>query len=444
MPAPGSGPPTSSSVPSTLRTAKPGSASTWPSEIFGARPKPGWRRYGPRVGAARRTERRLGKSLERERARALALGSLERRHHELSREAATAEEEFLLIARRDTEVALTNRVESEGIELLDHATTPASPAFPHRGVALGLGGVVGLGLGLLLAFIIDARDHRLRDVGDLERALSVDPLPVLGQLPALRSDPLLRKAGDARAQLRLRDLHVHRFPNSLMAERCRGIRTSLAFVHESLRHSCIMVTSPGASEGKSSVALSLALSLCQADKKVALIDADMRRPRLHTAFEALAPDQTGGLSALLSGEAELDDVIVSGLPDAPASLDLIPCGASPARPAELLDSPAFVRVLEQLRERYDVVLVDTPPVLPVADPLIVARAVDGVLMVSRVRRTTRGQLQRMVSQLRRANARLLGIVLNEVDERRGAYGYGESSYGYISDSVHEAREADAA
>jgi len=396
---------------------------------------------GSRVTAARRTERRLEASLERERARALALGGLERTHHALSREATTAEEEFLLIARRDTEVALSNRVESEGIELLDHATTPAAAAFPHRGVALALGGMVGLGLGLMLAFVFDARDHRLRDLSDLERALSVDPLPVLGQLPALRSDPLLRRAGDAGAQLRLRDLHVHRFPSSLMAERCRGIRTSLAFVHESLDHSCIMVTSPGASEGKSSVALSLALSLCQADKRVALVDADMRRPRLHTAFETLGAAKSPGLSALLRGEATLDEAVVSGLPDAPASLDLIPCGAAPARPAELLESPAFGRLLEQLRERYDVVLVDTPPVLPVADPLIVARVVDGVVMVSRVRQTTRGQLQRMVSQLRRTHARLLGIVLNEVDERGGGYGYGGAGY---ATEAGARSEADAA
>lgn len=397
-----------------------------------------------RAAAARATEQRLRGSLSREHERALALGSLETRHHELTRDASTAEDEFLLIARRDTEVALTNRVESEGIELLDHATTPATASFPHHGVALALGAVVGLSLGLLLAFIVDARDHRLRDVNDLERALSLDPLPVLGQLPALRTDPLLKRAGDERAQLRLRDLHVHRFPNSLMAERCRGIRTSLAFMHESLRNSCIMVTSPGASEGKSSVALSLALSLCQADKKVALVDADMRRPRLHTAFESLQHARSEGLSGLLSGEATLDEVIVSDLPDAPASLDLIPCGPAPHRPAELLDSAAFTRVLEELRQRYDVVLIDTPPVLPVADPLIVARAIDGVVAVSRVGRTTRGQLQRTISQLRRAGARIFGVVLNEVDERGDAYGYGESSRAYITDAPARGRGADAA
>jgi succinoglycan biosynthesis transport protein ExoP len=114
---------------------------------------------------------------------------------------------------------------------------------------------------------------------------------------------------------------------------------------------------------------------------------------------------------------------------APGNLDVIPCGLPPERPAELLEAPALARLLEELRERYDVVIVDTPPVLPVADPLIVARVVDGVVIVPRVGRTTRGQLARTVGLLRRADARVLGLVLNEVDERNDD-GYGGASYGY--------------
>lgn len=381
------------------------------------------------VTAARRTEKRLGTALEREHGRALALGTLEQRHHALARDARTAEEEFLLIARRDTEVSLTNRVELEGIQPLDRATVPATPAFPHRGIALALGASLGLALGLVLALVVDARDQRIRDVPDLERALAEHPLPVLGQLPALRGDAVLRR-GDAREQQRTRDLYVHRFPGSLTAERCRGIRTSLAFVQGAAGRRAFMVTSPGPAEGKSSVATSLALSLCQADKRVVIVDADLRRPRLHEAFEPSdAGARSPGLSALLQGQATLDEVLVRAPVGAPSNLDVIPCGLPPERPAELLESPALARLVEELRARYDVVIIDTPPVLPVADPLIVARVVDGVVLVPRVGRTTRGQLVRTVSLLRRADARVLGIVLNEVDERRGD-GYGGAGYGY--------------
>jgi len=382
-----------------------------------------------KVTAARRTEERLGTALEREHTRALALGTLEQRHHALARDAKTAEEEFLLIARRDTEVSLTNRVEADGIEPLDRATVPATAAFPHPGVALALGASLGLALGLVLALVVDARDQRIRDVPDLERALGDHPLPVLGQLPALRGDAALRR-GDAREQQRTRDLYVHRFPGSLTAERCRGIRTSLAFVQGAASRRCIMVSSPGAAEGKSSVATSLALSLCQADKRVVLIDADLRRPRLHEAFEGSDPaSRSRGLSALLEGHATLDEVLVRAPVGAPGNLDVIPCGLPPERPAELLESPALARMVEELRARYDVVIIDTPPVLPVADPLLVARVVDGVIIVPRVGRTTRGQLARTVGLLRRADARVLGLVLNEVDERRDD-GYGGASYGY--------------
>jgi polysaccharide biosynthesis transport protein len=381
-----------------------------------------------RVTAAQRTEARLTTALEREHARALELGGLEQRHHALARDAKTAEEGFLLIARRDTEVSLSNRLEADGIQPLDRATVPATPSFPHPGVALALGLSLGLGLGLVLALVVDARDQRIRDVPDLERALADHPLPVLGQLPALRGDAALRR-GDAREQRRTRDLYVHRFPGSLTAERCRGIRTSLAFVQGAVGRRCLMVSSPGASEGKSSVATSLALSLCQADKRVVLIDADLRRPRLHEVFELPDGGSSSGLAAYLQGHATLDDVLVRAPSGAPGNLDIIPCGTPPEHPAELLESPALARLIEELRGRYDVVIFDTPPVLPVADPLLVARVVDGVVLVPRVGRTTRGQLVHTVSLLRRADARVLGLVLNEVDERRSD-DYGGAGYGY--------------
>lgn len=393
-----------------------------------------------RVAAARRTEQSLAAAVDREHGRALALGGLEQRHHELSRDARTAEEEYLIIARRDTEVGLTNRVEDEGIEPLDRATVPAVAAFPHRGVGLALGATAGLLLGLVLALVVDARDQRIRDVADLERALAADPLPVLGQLPALVGERGARR-GDPIERRRSRDLHVHRSPGSLAAERCRGIRTSLAFVQGGASSRCLMVTSPGPSEGKSSVATSLALSLCQARKSVVLIDADLRRPRLHTVFGS-GEGPSLGLAALLRGEASLDEAIVHGPAGAPENLHVICCGTPPEHPTELLESAAMARLLDDLRDRYDVVLLDSPPVLPVADPLVLAQVVDGVVLVPRAGQTTRGELLRAVQQLRRADARLLGLVLNEVDVPRGGQGggqgYGGYGYGgYVSDERGE-------
>lgn len=381
------------------------------------------------LAAAEQTERDLGSSLEREHQKALALGTLERQYRELEREAGTAEEDYLKVVRRETEIGLSNRVEQEGIELLDRATTPSEPVFPQKGLLMAIAGVVGLGLGSLLALSIDFRDQRIRGLTDLERTLSGFGIPVLGQLPLLPSDNRLG-TGNARAQRRQRDLYTHRFPQSLMAERCRGIRTSIAFVQGTEAVRTLMITSPSSSEGKSSTALNLALSFTQTKKKVLLIDADMRRPRLHQVL-GQGQDQGPGLVAALSGETSLEDAVVSGDPkDCPDNLFLLPCTNLPEHPAELLDTPGFRQLLVEARERFDVIIVDSPPVLPVTDPLIIAREVDGTVIVSRCGQTKSSELQRALSSLAQSDANLLGVVLNEVDARSDGYAYNPAYYTY--------------
>ena len=377
--------------------------------------------------AAQEHHRFLEGSLERERKRALALGGLEREYRELEREAKVAAEEYLLVARRDTEIGLTNRVEAEGIEILDRASAPADPVFPPRGMLLALGVVAGIGLGSVLALSIDFRDSRLRGLVDLERAIAPFGVPVLGQLPLLSPDSRLG-AGNARAQRRQRDLYAHLFPQSLMAERCRGIRTSIAFVQGNDPAKTIMITSPSSSEGKSSTAMNLALSFCQAGKSVLIVDADMRRPRLHQIFDVDGDKE--GLAAVLVGACTLDDAVATKLEGAPENLFVLQCGRVPENPAELLDSGALRRLLGDLRERFDVVILDSPPVLPVADPLILAGKVDGVVIVTRCDQTTRGELQRALSQLAQGDANMLGVVLNEVDARAERYDYGGGYYSY--------------
>ena len=379
--------------------------------------------------AAKQTERDLARSLEREHNKALQLGSLEREYRELEREATAAADDYLLVARRDTEIAITNRVEAEGIEILDEATAPSIPVFPRKGLLLALALVGGLSVGSLLALSIDFRDHRIRGLLDLERALSGFGVPVLGQLPVLAPDTRLG-AGNARAQRRQRDLYAHLFPQSLMAERCRGVRTSLAFAQGRDEAQTIMISSPSSSEGKSSIAMNLALSFCQAKKKVVLIDADMRRPRIHQVFAPPLGKEDLGLSALLAETAELDAVVFPAGEDAPDNLEVIVCGQIPGNPAELLDSPSVRRLLAELRERVDVIIVDSPPVLPVTDPLILARQVDGVVLVTRCDQTTRGELQRALGQLTQADANILGVVLNEVDARQEGYDYHTAYYTY--------------
>lgn len=381
------------------------------------------------VNAAVATEHDLKRKLGGENARATKLGKLEREYKELERSAKTAEENFLLIARRDTEIAVTNRVEAEGIEILDRATVPTIPVFPRKALMFALALISGLSLGSLLAVAVDFRDHRIRGLLDLERALAGFGVPVLGQLPLLAPDTRLGVA-NARAQRRARDLYAHLYPQSLMAERCRGIRTSLAFAQGTDALHTIMITSPSSSEGKSSTAMNLALSFCQASKRVVLVDADMRRPRIHQMFTNARAREGLGLAALLAGTAGIDDVVIDAPEDAPDNLKVVACGELPGNPAELLDTPSFRRALADLRDRFDVVIVDTPPVLPVTDPLIIAREVDGVVVVTRCEATTRGELQRTLSQLAKGDTNILGVVLNEVDARQDRYDYNSAYYTY--------------
>lgn len=376
-----------------------------------------------RTEVARQIERDLQAALKRENDKALELGRLERTYRELEREAHVAADEYLLVARRDTEIAITNRVEDEGIEILDRATVPVDPVSPQRGLLLALALVGGLGLGSLLALSADLRDQRIRGLVDLERTLAPFGVPVLGQLPLLPPDSRLG-IGNARAQRRQRDLYAHRFPQSLMAERCRGVRTSIAFVRGSSPAKTLMVTSPSSSEGKSATAINLALSFCQSGKRVLLIDADMRRPRLHQVFETPLPHEARGLATVLAGKATLDDAIAHLPDEAPENLWLLPCGSVPEHPAELLENGSVRRLLAELGARFEVIVIDTPPVLPVSDPLILAPQVDGVVIVSRCEQTTRGELQRTMSALLQADANVLGVVLNEVDARQERDGYG--------------------
>lgn len=388
--------------------------------------------FRARYEAAHATERQLAAELERERKRALELSRLEPSFRELARDVADAEEIYLVLSRRDTEVNLTNRVEDEPpVSILDVAITPREPIRPRVALSIAAAVFVGLLLGTILAVAADMRDFTLRGLRDAEQAVAGWDIAVLGQLPKLPPDPALG-ASNLRAQRMHRDLQTHLLPQSLMAERARALRAAIGF--NLSRQGCpiLLVTSPTSAEGKSSTALNLALSWCQAGKRVILVDADMRRPRLHEVFAPAVDAPDLGLAAVLSGECELDAAIDLHPESAPEQLAVLRCGRPPETPAELLDSHAFSRVLAKLRERFDVVILDSPPVLPVVDALLIARQVDGVVLVARAGSTTQHDVQQGLSLLRQRDTNLLGLVLNDVDLRREHGRYGAVYYRYDS------------
>lgn len=206
-------------------------------------------------------------------------------------------------------------------------------------------------------------------------------------------------------------------PRSPISEQFRTIRTNLQFssVDESLQ--VILITSPEPGAGKSLTAANLAVTYAQQGKKVLLVDADMRIPTIHYTFRL---DNLRGLSTILVGECTLEDAIANSDVD---HLDLISCGPIPPNPAELLASNQMAKVLSDARKLYDIIILDTPPVLASADAQILTTIVDGTLLVIRSKYTKYDACKKAKELLETSNAKLLGVILNDVDKKKCANYY---------------------
>jgi capsular exopolysaccharide synthesis family protein len=272
---------------------------------------------------------------------------------------------------------------------------------------------LGLLIGVVLAFAIEAFDNTVRTPEVAEELIGA---PMLGLLPLL-TDAKKRSIQEAP----LRDLIVYREPTSLAAEACRSIRTNLMFLSAQKEVQLFVVTSPGPRDGKTTTAISLAITMAQAGARVLLVDTDLRKPRIHKSFGL---NSQKGVSTAIMGEATLKDLIVhSEVPN----LDVLPCGPIPPNPAELLHTDRFRQILAECRSKYDKVILDSPPTGPVTDPAIIGSVADGVLLVLRAGHTTRETASHARRHLTDAGARILGLVVNQTDRKGGRYGYG---YGY--------------
>jgi capsular exopolysaccharide synthesis family protein len=301
------------------------------------------------------------------------------------------------------------------VRILDRATPPRFAVSPVLSFNLTVGLVLGSLFGLLLAFVVESLDNTIKTPEAAEELLGA---PLLGVVPML-SQAKHHLSADAPE----RDLAVFKDPTSLAAEACRSIRTNMMFISAQKEFALFSVTSPGPQDGKTTVAINLAVTMAQAGGRVLLIDTDMRKPRIHKSF-GLKTEK--GISSVLAGDMQLKDAICkSEVPN----LDILPCGPMPPNPAELLHTDRFRQILAQCRGGYDRVVLDSPPVAPVTDPAIIGSATDGVVLVLRSGHTTREAAQFARRQLTDAGARILGLVMNQTDRKGSGYGYG---YGYYA------------
>ncbi|MFO0789222.1 MAG: polysaccharide biosynthesis tyrosine autokinase [Pirellulales bacterium] len=295
------------------------------------------------------------------------------------------------------------------VNILEAASIPVLPSYPipSRFLILGIlgGGMVGFGL----TWVRNLLDHRLKTVDEISSVLQ---LPVLGALPYF-GDP-----HDKSPTGRL----VMLTPRSPAAEAVRTLRTALHFGFAGRDGvKAIVVTSPAPGDGKSTVASNLAIAMAQADQRVLLIDADLRKPTQHLIHEVSAER---GLATVLTERRPVAEAIIPHVLD---NLDLLPCGKLPNNPVELLNNGFFAELLEKLRDRYDRVIIDAPPVVPLADSRVIAALADATLLVLRAEQSTRRIALAARDELWRVRATRIGVVVNGVPMRHTAYGYG---YGY--------------
>lgn len=282
------------------------------------------------------------------------------------------------------------------------ATAPSSPSSPKTKRDLGVAALAGLFLGLLLAYARDRLDTRVRGLADL------------ADVTALGTIPFEKAAGSS-------PLIIKNRSRSVRAEAVRQVRTNLQFADVDHPLQMFVVTSSVAAEGKSSTATNLALVFADAGRNVLLVEADLRRPKVS---DYLGLERAVGLTNVLAGQVELDhafQVWTAG------NLTVLPSGSTPPNPSELLGSHNMIELLAALRQRFDIVIIDTPPLLPVTDAAVLAARTDGAVVVVGYGKVTRKQTASAIESLRSVDARVLGVVLNRAPMRGAdavpAYGY---------------------
>jgi capsular exopolysaccharide synthesis family protein len=365
-------------------------------------------------------EQSIGKLLESEQGEAKALITFEVQDESCRTDIQRNSQLFDSIVKRLQEINILKDFGGFEAQSIASGSTGVKVA-PRADLILFAAGLLGLLCGMGLAYASELAEQCFYSPEDIRRHLG---LSVVGHIPYFRPDQeAAAQHGGGPALDPVLCSFYH--PMSREAESYRGVRTALFFDNRGHGHRIFQITSPDMGDGKSTLAANVAISIAQAGKSVLLIDADFRRPCLHKLFGIPAER---GLASVIAGEAELDDVIV---PSAVPGLSLLPCGPHPPNPAELLTSPRFKELLDYIRERYDLVVLDTPPLLAVTDPCVVAPHMDGVVLTIRVGKNVRPHATRAKEILVTLDAKVVGVVVNEADRyAASAYGYSGYRYGY--------------
>lgn len=355
--------------------------------------------------SAAAAERRLQGQVRALQGQTLAEQDRSVRYNTLAREADTNRQIYDGLLQRYRELNASSGITASNIAIVDVAQVPIQPSSPSFKRNLAIAFIFGLGIAFGLVFLRDQLDDRLRVPEDVEDKIGV---PLLGVIPRTAEEDPATELAD---------------PKSILSESYSALRTSLLYSTREGLPGILLVTSAQASEGKTTTSYAVARGFSRVGKRVLLVDADLRRPSVH---KVLGVENKIGLSSLLVGQSTPQDAVIASEHD---GLNVLPAGPIPPSPAELLSSPRMAALLEQFDREYDLVVIDSAPILGLADSTELAALADGVMVIIEASRGRSGQLKNALRRLRGSDPVILGAVLTKFDPNAAGNAY-YSYYGY--------------
>jgi capsular exopolysaccharide synthesis family protein len=403
------------------------------NDVYGKEVQNGIRRVQNSYEAALNREQMLQAALDEQTVAANQLNVSAIQYKLLKQEADSDRQLYDGLLQKLKEAGLAAALNSSNIRIVDKARVPLAPSRPNIPRNMEYALVLGFVGGIAIAFVLESMDTTVRTPEQVE---AIAAIPMLAIIP-LKTGLQKQGAGMASALLKpmspektpAASIVTYLEPQSEIAEAYRALRTSILLSSAGGPPHTIVFTSPIPQDGKTMTSVNMAIVLAQQGKKVLLVDADLRRPSLHLSFDLR---QQPGLSNVLSGNAEAR---IATVPTGQRNLFVVPAGALPPQPSELLSSSLMEELLAQWRDEYDHVIIDSPPVLSVTDAVLLAVRADAVLLVVRSGQTTSGAVRRACDLLLHVKCNLLGVVLNAADLASfGDYYSGSRYSAYYSDS----------
>ncbi len=390
-----------------------------------------------RYQAKLESETSLKEQLEVQQSKAFELSRLLVTYNILEREYESVKDLHQSVLRQLKEAQVAAQSSGSTIFISEHATLPTTHSHPNRSRNILLALFLAPLIGFCIALVLEALDNTFHSPRDVERLLKI---PTLGVVPLFGLDPMFHpknkelpdseKEPEDKSLVKVEtnetnDLVAIHSPNSIASESFRSIRTALQFSSADKPPKILVFTSGQKGEGKTTVIANISVTFAGYGEKVIVIDSDLRRPSLHLMFGVDGTEP--GLSDVLIGAKTLEETIVKTKID---NLYFLPAGTRPPNPAELLGSSKMQKLLDSLSGTHDYVFIDTPPVLPVTDAVALARSVDGVVLTVRGQDTQKHIATLAVARLDQVGAKILGVVLNNVDVRSDYHYYYGGAYSY--------------